>query len=91
MREGTINENLFNKNPSYNSQSRSSSSSNNRKKSRSRTNSKDNKNKVNCHYSRSIYKNYTLEYNPKIIKIAEDHTLSYIEKNNDIVRHLVRK
>ena len=70
MREETINENLFNKNPSDNSQSRSSSSSNKRKKSRSRTNSKDNKNKVNCRHSRLIYKNYTLEYKAKIIKSA---------------------
>ena len=90
MKEEIINKNFINKNLSDNSQSRSSAS-NTRKKSRSRTNSKDNKNKLNCHHSSSIYKKYTLEYKAKIIKIDDDNSLSYIEKNYGIDWHLVRK
>ena len=85
MAEQIIKKN-YNRNIFDNSQSRSSSSSYSRKKSRSSSNSKD-----NSHHSRSIYKKYTLEFKTKIIKLAEDKSLSYIEKNYGIARHLVRK
>ena len=41
-------------------------------------------------HSRSVFKNYTVEYKLKIIALTEKFSLHYIDKEYSISRHLIR-
>ena len=47
--------------------------------------------KEKTHHSTSVYHTYSIEFKLKIIKLAETQTLSYLEREYKIDRHLIRK